>query len=137
VSVALLLITHEDVGEKLVAVSDKILGLQPLSTTCMNVGYECSVKTEIKRGQALYQDLNEGDGVLIMTDIYGSTPCNIAAELEKHDDVIVVAGLNLPMLVRVYNYPKLSLKELADKAVSGGHNGIFLSSEANLDLGGK
>lgn len=136
-SVALLLITHEDVGEKLVAVSDKILGQQPLPTACMNVGYECSVKAEIKRGETLYQNLNQGDGVLIMTDIYGSTPCNIAAKLEQHDDVMVVAGVNLPMLVRVYNYPKLSLKELAEKAISGGHNGIFLSSEANLDHGGK
>ena len=75
-SVALLLITHEDVGEKLVAVSDKILGQQPLATACLKIGYECNVNAEIKHGQALYQNLNEGDGVLIMTDIYGSTPCN-------------------------------------------------------------
>jgi PTS system ascorbate-specific IIA component len=70
--------------------------------------------------------LDDGDGVLVLTDMYGSTPSNVASSLGREDRVVVVAGLNLPMLVRVLNYPEDSLSALAEKAVSGGNRGILI-----------
>lgn len=67
-----------------------------------------------------------GDGVLVLTDIYGSTPGNIANRLFDAHGVAVIAGINVPMLIRVLNYPDLSLEELVNKAVTGGHDGIIL-----------
>jgi len=59
--------------------------------------------------------------------MYGSTPSNIATRLCDHNDkVVVIAGINLPMLVRLLNYPNLNLDQLADKALSGGQDGILL-----------
>jgi PTS system ascorbate-specific IIA component len=69
-------------------------------------------------------ELDTGQGVLILTDIYGATPSNIACS-STSDTVEIVAGLNLPMLIRVMNYPGLSLAELKQKAVSGGKEGIM------------
>jgi PTS system ascorbate-specific IIA component len=61
--------------------------------------------------------------------MYGSTPSNIANRLMKRPEVSVISGISLPMLIRVMNYPKLSLPELINKALTGGHDGILLCGE--------
>ncbi|MBW3546289.1 MAG: hypothetical protein KY428_11955, partial [Bacteroidetes bacterium] len=64
---------------------------------------------------------DSGDGVLVLTDAFGSTPSNIAMRLSRQSGVTVVSGLNLPMLLRVMNYPQLSLEELQiNNALPGG-----------------
>lgn len=68
--------------------------------------------------------LQSGDGVLILTDMYGSTPSNVANRLMAKDGIQIVSGINLPMLLRVLNYPELGLEELVQKAVSGGRDGV-------------
>ncbi len=68
--------------------------------------------------------LDEGDGLLIFTDICGATPDNIAKRLSS-DTRVVISGLSLPMLFRVMNNPQLSLETLSQKAISGGHDGII------------
>ena len=76
------------------------------------------------------ESLDQGRGVIVLTDIYGSTPSNIATRLCGHNGrVVVIAGINLPMLVRLLNYPNLNLTQLADKALSGGQEGILLSCD--------
>ena len=77
-------------------------------------------------GPCILDQLDEGDGVLVLTDAYGSTPSNIACRLGARRQVAVVTGLNLPMLLRVLNYPALPLDELKEKAVSGGRDGVLL-----------
>ena len=68
--------------------------------------------------------LDQGHGILILTDMFGSTPSNIACAVSDRNDIRIVSGLNLPMLVRVLNYPTLNLEELEIKAISGGQEGI-------------
>ena len=80
----------------------------------------------LNKGRDLVGSLDEGDGVLVLTDLYGSTPSNIAKQLLDDDRVRIVTGVNLPMVIRVLNYPKLQLDQLAEKAVSGGRDGVFL-----------
>ena len=74
----------------------------------------------------MVMELDTGDGVLVLTDVCGATPSNIACRLVSLGRVMVVSGLNLPMLMRILNYPNLSLEELAERAVSGGRQGIML-----------
>ena len=73
--------------------------------------------------------VNDGNGVLIFTDMYGSTPSNIANSFENLDDIEVIAGINLPMFIRVLNYSSLTLSEMTEKALSGGHDGIILCEQ--------
>ena len=71
--------------------------------------------------------LDSGDGVLVLTDVYGATPSNLAEKLPALGlDLHRVSGLNLPMLLRVLNYPEQPLLELAQTAASGGRSGILI-----------
>jgi len=78
----------------------------------------------VLEGKALIDQLDDGDGVLVLTDMFGATPSNVAAKLVS-GKVACVAGINLPMLVRVLNYSELNLRELAQKALSGGIEGVM------------
>src|SRR3569833_3172388 len=113
--VGLLLITHNQIGTALLDTATDKLGMCPLMVEALPVIPDCEPEAMVSRGRALVRDLILGDGVLVLTDMYGSTPSNIAGRLVD-DQVMVVCGVNLPMLVRVMNYPRLSLPDLADKA---------------------
>ena len=78
------------------------------------------------RAQEMAEQIDTGDGVLVLTDIYGSTPANIANGLRNGSGLLVLAGVNLSMLVRVLNYPALPLPEMAAKALSGGRDGVLM-----------
>jgi len=133
VSVALLLVTHGDVGKHIHDAAVSIIGSSPLRVQFLSVTVESQPEKMVQSAQELIRALDTGDGVLILTDMYGSTPSNIACALQDHK-VEVVAGLNLPMLVRILNYPNLPLHRLADKAVSGGKEGVmFFQSTSNPD----
>ena len=123
--VGLLIITHDHVGTALYETAAQMLGMCPLMAEVLPVMTDCDPDVMVKRGRDLVSILNQGDGVLILTDMYGSTPSNIAARLAVDHKVLVVSGINLPMLVRIMNYPTLSVTELALKAESGGRVGIF------------
>ena len=123
--VGLLIVTHDHVGTVLYETAANMLGMCPLMVEVLPVMSDSDPDAMIRRGRKLVDKLDHGDGVLILTDIYGSTPSNIAAHLAIAHQVLVVSGINLPMLVRVMNYPTLGVMELALKAESGGRDGIF------------
>jgi PTS system mannose-specific IIA component len=123
-SIGILVITHDRVGRSLVDTATATLGFCPLDTGVIEVAPDCDPDALLARAQRAAQRLDQGDGVLVLTDVYGSTPSNIACSLLKAEHVRVVAGVNLPMLLRVFNYALLSLDELGEKALSGGRDGI-------------
>jgi PTS system mannose-specific IIA component len=129
-SVGLLLVTHGNIGNSLHDAAITVIGSSPLRTKTLSVNINSKPEEMITDAISLVDKLDTGDGVLVLTDMYGSTPSNIACALrELH--VEVVAGLNLPMLIRILNYPNLSLHRLADKAVSGGKEGVMFFQAAS------
>ncbi|MGA7799806.1 MAG: PTS fructose transporter subunit IIA [Gammaproteobacteria bacterium] len=132
-TVGLLIITHDRIGRQLLDTATRMLGICPLATRTVSVSGDCNPDATLLEAQSLVRELDQGGGVLVLTDMYGSTPSNIAARLLGHDGVRVVAGVNLPMLVRVLNYPRLGLDELADKAVSGGRDGVLPCNQTKDD----
>jgi PTS system ascorbate-specific IIA component len=127
-SVALLLITHNRIGDELLDTATRMLGRCPLPAAALAV----SDDPQALGAEALRRarGLDEGAGVLVLTDLYGSTPANIAAALGEEPNVRVLSGVNLPMLVRILNYHELGLVELAEKGLSGAHAGVFVCSAA-------
>lgn len=123
--VGLLVITHNNVGGALFDAAISVLGSCPLPFEILPVSQNCDPEERFKKAQKYLEKLNQSDGVLVITDMYGSTPSNIATKLAA-DKVTIITGLNLPMLVRVMNYPDLSLDKLANKAVSGGQTGVII-----------
>lgn len=125
-TVGLLIISHNRIGAELLSTASATLGVCPLATAVMSVMPDSDPEALVAKARQMVAELDRDDGVLILTDVYGSTPSNIANRLSDCKQVMVVAGLNLPMLIRVLNYPRLSLSELVEKAISGGRNGILL-----------
>ena len=123
--VGLLIVTHDQIGTALYETATHMLGMCPLMTEVLPVMGDSDPDAMVRRASKLIDRLDQGDGVLVLTDMYGSTPSNIAARLAVNHHVLVVSGINLPMLVRVMNYPTLGVMELALKAESGGRDGIF------------
>lgn len=123
-SAGMLLITHGQVGRALVDTAASTMGFCPLDTAVLSIAPDSDPDLLDEKARYLARQLDDGDGVLVLTDIYGSTPANIACRLLQSHRVAVVTGVNLPMMLRLFNYPALSLDELAMKAVSGGQQGI-------------
>ena len=123
--VGLLIISHNNVGGALFDAGISVLGKCPLPYEILPVAQNCDPERRLRKAQYYLEKLSQHDGVLVITDMYGSTPSNIATKLAA-DNVTIITGLNLPMLVRIMNYPELSLDELATKAVSGGQTGILI-----------
>lgn len=125
-SVGILLITHSGIGGALLNVAYGTFGQLPLEISQLSVSRDPDPELLIAKAGYLVRKLDSGEGVLVMTDMFGSTPSNVAQGLQQQGFAIrVIAGLNLPMLFRVLNYPVLPLDQLAKKAVSGGQDGIF------------
>lgn len=124
--IGLLIITHNHIGAELIKTATAMLGMCPVMTELLSVMPDSDPDAVLHQARNYLVSLNKGGGVLVLTDMYGSTPSNIAAHLVDDDQVKVIAGVNLPMLVRVLNYPQLDLQELANKALSGGRDGILL-----------
>lgn len=122
-SVGLLIITHGDIGRSLLDTAVAVMGTCPIQIRTLGVPMASDPEQQQQRAQQYIQELEQGDGVLILTDLYGSTPSNIACRL-RTEKVAVITGLNLPMIIRVLNYPTLDLFALAEKAMGGGRDGI-------------
>ena len=129
-STAILLITHGRLSQHLVDTVTEMLGGQlSLQTDVLEVRTVQDPDVLIKQGQRLVDKLDQGDGVLILTDAFGSTPSNIANRVAQSRRCRVVAGVNLPMLIRIYNYPSRNLNALAQTALEGGQRGVMLCKE--------
>lgn len=123
--VAVLLITHGRMGQDLVDTATHMLGGLSLRTAVIEVRRDGDPTERVRATQTQVSDLDDGSGVLLLTDAFGSTPSNVANRAAENTHHHVVAGVNLPMLVRIYNYPELRLKEMAASAVEGGRQGII------------
>ena len=125
-SVGLLIVSHGKLGDYLLETAARMLGVCPLETATLPMSFDCDTDGMLERAAQMIADLDSGNGVLVLTDMYGSTPSNIVSRLQAAHSVRIVSGVNLPMLIRVLNYPRLSLDELAAKALSGGRDGVVL-----------
>ncbi|MGE0370414.1 MAG: PTS sugar transporter subunit IIA [Gammaproteobacteria bacterium] len=125
-SVGLCLISHNRIGEALLDTAVSMLGGRPLPAAVIAVTPASDPAQILDQARAAVRELDQGDGVIVLTDMFGSTPSNIATALTRENErVTVIAGMNLPMLVRLMNYPRLNISQLKDKALSGGREGIF------------
>ncbi len=125
-SVGLLLITHEGIANSLLNTAQKMLRTCPLHTEVLEVPLDADTTLIQQQGEVFLKHLQQGDGVLILTDLYGGTPSNIGHRLLNNQNTKMLAGINLPMLIRVLNYPNLNLQDMVSKAFSGGRDGVIL-----------
>ncbi|MCP4128224.1 MAG: PTS fructose transporter subunit IIA [Gammaproteobacteria bacterium] len=132
-SIGLLIITHNNTGRELLNTATKMFGRCPLEVKTIEVRNESDPDQLKAEATRLTEQLNSGDGVLVLADMYGSTPGNIASAICEEDRINVLAGINLPMLARIFNYSQLNLTEITEAALTGGQKGIIQCSPSNHD----
>ncbi|NOT19623.1 MAG: PTS fructose transporter subunit IIA [Sideroxydans sp.] len=120
----ILVVAHNNLGESLADCVKHVLGEIPPYLKVLSVYADDDPQQKLAEGHALIQSLNKGKGVLILADIYGATPSNVARQLCVSEHIMGVAGVNLPMLLRVVCHPNISMPELADIALNGGRECI-------------
>ncbi len=127
--IGILIVAHGTLGESLIQCVSHVMGDRPPLLAALDVT-AATQSTVQQRGSELIQQLDQGQGVLLLSDVYGATPCNNMCRLLSSGQVEGIAGVNLPMLIRAVSYRHLSLAEVVDKAVAGGKDGVlYISAE--------
>lgn len=122
--IGVLVITHEDFGGSLVRCATHILGAKQPQLMYINVSIQDEPELVVNKARELINKLNSGDGVLVLSDIYGATPSNIACKLIIQGKVACISGVNLPMLLKLLTYRMEPLPIVIEKTLSGGKDGI-------------
>ena len=123
--IGILLITHGTLGESLIHTAIHVLNKRPARLRQLGVTSQDDPLLLLPQARALLKEINDGDGTLILTDMYGGSPSNLASKLVVPGKVEAVAGVNLPMLIRALTYRERSLDVMITKAVSGGCEGVM------------
>jgi|TARA_B100000123_G_scaffold229767_1_gene179193 PTS system ascorbate-specific IIA component len=121
--VGILLVTHSDIGKQLLLTATSVFGKNPFQVELLSVDNYDQPNDVRELAEKYVKFLDNGAGVLVLTDIIGTTPSNIASSI-NHKKIKIVAGLNLSMILNVFNYPEDSLDQLSIKAVEGGIQGV-------------
>ena len=130
--IGILIITHGTLGESLIHCASHVLNKRPPRLQQLGVTAQDDPAMLLPRARALVKELDAGEGVLILTDIYGGTPSNMASKLLIPGKVEAVAGVSVPMLIRVLTYRDRDLPTIVTKAISGGCEGVLLVPLFNL-----
>jgi PTS system mannose-specific IIA component len=123
--IGILIISHGDLGNSLISCANHVMGKRPEHLIHLGVTIQNDPDVIILNALELLKQLDCGDGVLILSDICGATPCNIATELVNPGRVECLSGVNLSMLIRALTYRDESLESLVEKALSGGKEGVM------------
>ena len=136
--IGILIISHGDLGDSLIHCANHVMGKMPKYLMHLGVTVQDDPDVVIPKALELLRQLDRGDGVLILSDICGATPCNIASRLVISSRVECLAGVNLSMLVRALTYRNESLEVVVEKAITGGKEGVMriYSRPSNATQGG-
>ena len=123
--IGILIVSHGAFGESLIHSASHVLGKRPTYLRQIGVTVHDEPEAIIPVAEDLIRFLDQGAGVLVMADIYGATPANIACKLLRPGRVEGIAGVNLPMLIRALTYRDEPLLAVRDKALAGATEGVM------------
>jgi PTS system ascorbate-specific IIA component len=123
--IGILIIAHDSLAEGLARAVTHVLGSRPPQFEVLSVAATDDPHALLPAARDLIKRLDTGSGVMIFSDIYGASPCNLAGRLLKPGRVEGIAGVNLPMLVRALTYRTRDLETMVKRAVSGGCEGVL------------
>jgi PTS system mannose-specific IIA component len=124
-----LVVTHGQLGQELVAAAETIVG-EALPIAAVSIGWNDDVAESQRKIEDAIQKVNKGKGVIILTDMFGGTPSNLALPLLKKGELEIITGVNLPMIIKVANQsPNDSLSELVTSVKQQGQKHISIASE--------
>ncbi|WP_243362842.1 PTS sugar transporter subunit IIA [Fundidesulfovibrio terrae] len=126
--VGVVIVTHTDYGDRLLKAAEMIIGPQEHTrTVSVDVGVD-TVET-VKELERSIKAVEQGAGVIIVTDMFGGTPTNLSLSLIGQHRIEVVTGVNLPMLIKILSTRTKALELLAADAKTAGVQGIVVAGE--------
>lgn len=128
--IGIFLITHGSLGESLVQCACHVLNKRPQQIVQLGVSGQDDPLDALPLARDMLKLVDSGKGVLLLTDIFGATPCNVALKLLQPGRIEGVAGVNLPMLLRALTYREKDLETLVTRTVAGGRDGVMLMKGA-------
>jgi mannose PTS system EIIA component len=123
--IGILLITHDTLGEALLQCACHVLNKRPLQLMQLGVAGGDDPNDLLPLARKMLKLVDAGEGVLVLTDIYGASPSNLAGKLLQAGKVEGLAGVNLPMLLRALTYRDKGMETLLARATGGGRDGVL------------
>jgi PTS system ascorbate-specific IIA component len=123
--IGILLITHDTLGEALLQCACHVLNKRPEQLLQLGVAAGDDPNDLLPLAQKLLKLVDSGEGVLVLTDIYGASPANLAGKLLQPGKIEGLAGINLPMLLRALSYRDKGMETLLARATGGGRDGVL------------
>ena len=122
--IGILIVAHGTLGESLIHCASHVMGKRPLYLRQLGVTVHDDPDAILPQGRDLIRFLDQGQGVLVMTDIFGATPSNIASKLLAPNRVQGVSGVNMPMLIKALTYREQPMETLIQKTLAGAQEGV-------------
>ena len=123
----ILLVTHPGIGASILAIATALMRQLPLQAEAFEVPLDADLGALLPQASSALRRVDSGEGVLVLTDLYGASPSNLAGQLARlGTPVRRVSALSLPMLLRVMNYPEQGLDQLLATAAAGTRNGAII-----------
>lgn len=127
--IGLILVTHGRLSEEFLVAMEHVVGKQPQVAT-ISIGPNDDMEQRRSEIAAAIEDVDTGEGVIILTDLFGGTPSNLAISLLEAGRVEVIAGVNLPMLIRLEGARRaMDVREAVAAAREAGQKYISVASE--------
>jgi PTS system ascorbate-specific IIA component len=123
--IGILLITHGSYGEALVQNACHVLNKRPLQLNQLGLSAQDDPLDLLPLARQMLQLVDSGEGVLVLTDIFGASPANLVLKLLQPGRVEGLTGANLPMLLRALTYRDKGMETLLIRARDGGRDGIL------------
>jgi len=132
--IGILIVSHGEIGTSLLDSASQILGARPQQVATLSVWRQDDPDDLVLRARELMEQIDAGQGVLILTDLFGATPGNVVSKLLEDGRVEGVSGVSLPMLLRVLTGRNGSLAGSVQRAFSGGTEGlVHMNTDRCLD----
>ncbi|MFL6653151.1 MAG: PTS sugar transporter subunit IIA [Sulfurifustis sp.] len=126
--IGVLILGQKDFAEGLIHAVEHTFGNRPPAVEAVGIDYDLSPEQIAELIRRQLHRVDQGDGVLILADVFGTTHTNIARNLLERGRVELISGASLPMLLRTLTYRGLKMDELIDRALAGGFNGIICAT---------
>lgn len=121
----IVVIAHQNLAYELIRAAVHVMGHPEPNLAGVDISPQWPYEEARERVQAALAEVDD-DGAVILTDMYGGTPANLGMDFLEPGRVEVIAGINLPMLVRLLTYRSRPLEEQVQKALEGGREGVVL-----------
>jgi PTS system mannose-specific IIA component len=127
--VGVLVVTHGGVASELVKAVRRIVG-EVDNLHSVSIGWDDDVEQARRQILESIHKVDKGDGVLILTDMFGGTPTNLSLSFLEQGKVEIITGVNLPMLIKFYNLKnKSDIREVAQKVKEQGQKSIYVATD--------